>query len=130
LNLFRAHWFNDRDRHGRVDLPVHVVLPTELTGVTARIVVALGDRFPMIGSHKVLAAYGCLAPRIVTGQFDPTAHRAVWPSTGNYCRGGVAISRIIGCCGGAVLPGRLSEERFRWLAPWGGPPGRMRCHRG
>ena len=56
---------------------------------------ALGDRFPMIRAHKVLAAYGCLAPRVVTGQFDPTRHRAIWPSTGNYCRGGVAISRIL-----------------------------------
>ena len=52
-----------------VDVPEHVVLPPELTGVDARIVVALGDRFPMIGAHKVLAAYGCLAPRIVTGRF-------------------------------------------------------------
>jgi len=84
----------------------------------ARIVVALGDRFPMIHAHKVLAAYGCLAPRIVTGQFDPTAHRAVWPSTGNYCRGGVAISRIMGCRGVAVLPEGMSEERFAWLRDW------------
>ncbi len=122
LNLFRAHWFNARDRHGRADVPVHVVLPTELTGVEARIVVALGDRFPMIGSHKVLAAYGCLAPRIVTGQFDPTAHRAVWPSTGNYCRGGVAISRIMGCRGVAVLPAGMSRERFEWLERWVADP--------
>jgi cysteine synthase len=122
LNLFRAHWFNGRDRRGRADVPVHVVLPTELTGVEARIVVALGDRFPMIGSHKVLAAYGCLAPRIVTGQFDPTAHRAVWPSTGNYCRGGVAISRIMGCRGVAVLPAGMSRERFAWLERWVADP--------
>jgi cysteine synthase A len=60
----------------------------------APIIVVFGDRFPMIDAHKVLAAYGCLVPRLVTGQFDPTRHRAVWPSTGNYCRGGVAISRI------------------------------------
>ena len=39
-------------------MPEHVVLPRELTGVDATIVVALGDRFPMIGAHKVLAAYG------------------------------------------------------------------------
>ena len=55
----------------------------------------------MIGAHKVLAAYGCLAPRLVTGQFDPTAQRAVWPSTGNYCRGGVAISA---CWAAAASP--------------------------
>ncbi len=118
LNLFRAHWYNGPDRRRRVEVPDHLVLPPQLTGVEARIVVALGDRFPMIRSHKVLAAYGCLAPRIVTGQFDPTAQRAVWPSTGNYCRGGVAISRIMGCRGVAVLPGGMSRERFDWLERW------------
>ena len=118
LNLFRVHWHNGRDRRTRVALPEHLVLPSSLTGVEARIVVALGDRFPMIGSHKVLAAYACLAPRIVTGAFDPTVHRAVWPSTGNYCRGGVAISRIMGCRGVAVLPEGMSQERFAWLERW------------
>jgi cysteine synthase A len=118
LNLFRVHWFNDQPRTGGAKVPEHVVLPPELTGVEARVVVALGDRFPMIGAHKVLAAYGCLAPLVVTGRFDPTSHRAVWPSTGNYCRGGVAISRIMGCRGVAVLPEGMSRERFDWLADW------------
>ena len=121
-NLFRVHWHNGRDRRSRVPLPEHLVLPRELTGVDASIVVALADRFPMIASHKVLAAYACLAPRIVTGQFDPTTHRAVWPSTGNYCRGGVAISRIMGCRGVAVLPEGMSRERFDWLARWVADP--------
>src|SRR5438067_12373934 len=118
LNLFRVHWFNGSDRRSLVEVPEHVVLPPELTGVEARIVVALGDRFPMIGAHKVLAAFGCLAPRVVTGRFDPTCDRAVWPSTGNYCRGGVAISRIMGCRGVAVLPEGMSRERFEWLQRW------------
>ena len=117
-NLFRVHWFNDADRRGQVPVPDHVLLPDAVTGVKARIVVALGDRFPMIAAHKVLAAYGCLVPRIVTGQFDPTSQRAVWPSTGNYCRGGVAISRIMGCRGMAVLPEGMSRERFEWLERW------------
>ncbi len=121
-NLFRVHWHNDRTRRGRVAVPDYLVLPPALTGVPARIVVALGDRFPMIGAHKVLAAYGCLAPRVITGQFDPTAHRAVWPSTGNYCRGGVAISRIMGCHGVAVLPEGMSRERFEWLEQWVAAP--------
>jgi cysteine synthase len=121
-NLFRAHWFNDGTRAGRTAVPEHLVLPPELTGVAAPIVVALGDRFPMIRSHKVIAAYGCLAPRIVTGQFDPTTQRAVWPSTGNYCRGGVAISRIMGCRGVAVLPEGMSRERFAWLERWVAEP--------
>jgi len=118
LNLFRVNWYNDSTRHGLVPVPEHVVLPKSLTGVDARIVVAFGDRFPMINAHKVLAAYGCLAPRVITGQFDPTRHRAIWPSTGNYCRGGVAISRIMGCRGVAVLPEGMSQERFDWLGNW------------
>ncbi len=121
-NLFRVHWYNDRGRTGQVRVPVHVVLPGELTGVDARIVVAIGDLFPMIRAHKVLSAYGCLAPRIITGAFDPTRDRAVWPSTGNYCRGGVAISRLMGCRGVAVLPEGMSRERFAWLEGWVSDP--------
>ncbi len=118
LNLFRVHWYNGKDRTSQSDVPGHVVLSKELTGVDAKIVVAIGARFPMIASHKVLAAYGCLAPSIITGQFDPTRHRAIWPSTGNYCRGGVAISRLMGSRGVAVLPAGMSQERFDWLAGW------------
>ena len=121
-NLFRVHWHNGADRRSRQPLPDHLVLPGRLTGVEAPIVIALADRFPMIASHKVLAAYGCLAPRLVTGQFDPTTQRAVWPSTGNYCRGGVAISRIMGCRGVAVLPEGMSTERFEWLERWVSDP--------
>lgn len=117
-NLWRVHWFNGADRRSRVDVPVHVVLPPALTGVAATIVVMLGNKFPMIRAHKVQAAYAVLAPRIVTGQFDPTTQRAIWPSTGNYARGGVAISRIMGCRGTAVLPEGMSKERFEWLAKW------------
>ncbi len=123
LNLFRVHWHNGESRADFVDIPEHLVLPQELTGVPATIVVALGDRFPLIAAHKVLAAYGCLAPRLVTGQFDPTRDRAVWPSTGNYCRGGVAISRLMGCRGVAVLPEGMSRERFAWLEQWVVDPG-------
>ena len=118
LNLFRIHWYNAADRRGISEVPGYVVLPESLTGVKAPIVVALGERFPMITAHKVLAAYGCLAPRLVTGQFDPTAHKALWPSTGNYCRGGVAVSRIMGCRGVAILPENMSQERFDWLSKW------------
>jgi cysteine synthase len=123
LNLFRVHWYNAADRRHRTPTPEHLVLPSSLTGVDARIVVALGNRFPMIHAHKVLAAYGCLAPRVITGQFDPTMHRAVWPSTGNYCRGGVAISRIMNCHGVAILPEGMSQERFNWLERWVSEPG-------
>ncbi len=122
LNLFRVHWYNGADRRTLVPVPEHVVLPPSLTGVAAPIAVAFGNRFPMIRAHKVLAAYGCLAPRLVNGTFKPSAHKAIWPSTGNYCRGGVAISRIMGCRGVAILPEGMSEERFRWLDAWVSDP--------
>jgi cysteine synthase len=116
-NLWRVHWYNDI-AGGRVDVPDHVVLPRSLTGVDSPVIVVFGDRFPMITAHKVLAAYACLAPRIVTGQFDPTRQRAIWPSTGNYARGGIAISRIMASRGVAILPAGMSQERFDWLDRW------------
>jgi cysteine synthase len=111
-NLFRVHWTPG----------AHVVLPSSLTGVDAKILVLVGNRFPMIHAHKVLAAYACLVPRVVSGEFDIEHQRAVWPSTGNYCRGGVAISRIVGCRGVAVLPEGMSRERFEWLEKWVSDP--------
>ena len=118
-NLWRVHWHNQLDGDAVfAPLPEHVVVPPEMSGVESPIAVLFGNRFPMIGAHKVLAAYSCLAPRVVTGVFDPTHHRAVWPSTGNYARGGVAISRIMGCRGVAVLPENMSRERFAWLERW------------
>ncbi len=116
-NLWRVHWYNDL-AGDRVSVPDHIVLPSSLTGVESPIIVVFGDRFPMITAHKVLAAYSCLAPRIVTGQFDPTYHRAIWPSTGNYARGGIAISRIMASRGVAILPEGMSQERFDWLDEW------------
>ncbi len=116
-NLWRVHWYNDLAGNP-VSVPDHVVLPPELTGVASPIIVVFGDRFPMITAHKVLAAYACLAPRVVTGQFDPTRHRAIWPSTGNYARGGIAISRIMASRGVAILPEGMSQERFDWLNEW------------
>jgi cysteine synthase len=122
-NLFRVHWYNDAARSGLADVPAHVVLPEALTGVRSPIIVALGDRFPMIRAHKVLPAYACLVSRLVTGRFDPARQRALWPSTGNYCRGGVAISRIVNCHGVAILPAGMSDERFHWLEQWVSAPG-------
>lgn len=117
-NLLRVNWFNGWDRSSRVPVPLHIELPRELTGVDARIVLLVGRVFPMIRAHKVLAAYACLVPRLVTGSFDPTTQRAIWPSTGNYARGGVAISKLMGCRGVAILPEGMSQERFDWLERW------------
>jgi cysteine synthase len=89
-------------------------LPSELTGVEARIIALVGKWFPT-GSHKVGASFGCLVPPLVTGQFDPTVHKAVWPSTGNFCRGGAYDATLLGCESIAILPEQMSQERFQWL---------------
>jgi len=122
LNLFRINWNNGKDRKSLVDVPVYLEIPKSLSGIESKILIATGANFPMINAHKVLAAYGCLAPRLAMGQFNPGTHRAIWPSTGNYCRGGVAISRIMGCRSSAVLPEGMSRERFAWLEQWVSDP--------
>jgi len=115
LNLFRITWKNDPvETGGGFGNVNYLELPPELTGVKARIVLLIGKWFPT-GAHKVGAAYGCLAPRIISGQFDPTRHKAVWPSTGNYCRGGAFDSYLMGCEAVAILPEEMSRERFDWL---------------
>jgi len=115
LNLFRISWKNEpKEFGGLFGKPTYIELPKELTGVDARIVLMVGKYFPT-GAHKVGAAYGCLAPRITTGEFDPTFHKAVWPSTGNYCRGGAFDSRVMGTEPIAILPEEMSKERFDWL---------------
>jgi len=115
LNLFRITWKNEpNEKGGLYGNPNYIELPKSLTGVDARIVLLLGKWFPT-GAHKVGAAYGCLAPRIITGGFDPTYHKAVWPSTGNYCRGGAFDSKIMETESVAILPEEMSKERFDWL---------------
>jgi cysteine synthase len=115
LNLFRITWKNEpKETGGLYGAPNFIELPKELTGVDARIIVMLGKWFPT-GAHKVGAAYGCLAPRIITGGFDPTYHTAVWPSTGNYCRGGAFDSYLMDVTAVAILPEEMSRERFSWL---------------
>lgn len=113
LNLFRITWHNDPNTGGYGEVNAFE-LPTELTGVPARIIGLVGKHFPT-GAHKVGAAFGCLVPRLVNGEFDPTRHRAVWPSTGNYCRGGAFDSALLGCRAVAILPEGMSRERFQWL---------------
>ncbi len=115
LNLFRITWKNEpKEKGGLFGKVNYIELPKSLTGVDARIIVLIGKWFPT-GAHKVGAAYGCLAPRITTGGFDPTYHKAVWPSTGNYCRGGAFDSKLMGTESVAILPEEMSKERFTWL---------------
>lgn len=115
-NLFRVTWRNEPVETGGGFGDVNYLeLPTELTGVKARIVALVGKWFPT-GAHKVGAAYSCLVPELITGRFNPVEKKAVWPSTGNYCRGGAYISRLLACPSVAILPEGMSKERFTWLA--------------
>src|SRR5262249_17056518 len=114
-NLFRITWKNEPvERGGLFNNGNWIEFPPALTGVDARIIGLVGKFFPT-GAHKVGAAFGCLAPKLVSGQFDPTQHKAVWPSTGNYCRGGAFDSALVGCTAVAILPEEMSRERFEWL---------------
>jgi cysteine synthase len=115
-NLFRINWHNEPIASGGTFAGVNYLeLPASLTGVPARIIALVGKWFPT-GAHKVGAAFSCLVPRLVTGQFDPTTQKAVWPSTGNYCRGGAYDSALLACESIAILPEGMSQERFDWLA--------------
>ncbi len=114
-NLFRVTWHNEpRERGGAFGGVNFVELPGAITGTRARIVGLAGKWFPT-GAHKVGAALSCLLPELVTGRFDPTTKKAVWPSTGNYCRGGAYVSRLLSCPSIAILPAGMSRERFDWL---------------
>lgn len=113
LNLFRITWKNDI-KNGLFKDVNYLEMPEELTNVKARIIGLVGKYFPT-GAHKVGAAFGCLIPKLVTGEFDPTTQKAVWPSTGNFCRGGAFDCALLGCKAIAILPEGMSKERFDWL---------------
>ena len=115
VNLFRITWKNEPAERGGLYGGVNAIeLPSTLTGVPARIIGLVGHWFPT-GAHKVGATYGCLAPSLVSGNFDSQRQKAVWPSTGNYCRGGAFNSALLGCDSIAILPEGMSRERFEWL---------------
>jgi cysteine synthase A len=115
-NLFRITWKNEPlPTGGGFGGVNYIEFPKSLTGVEARIIALVGKWFPT-GSHKVGATFGCLVPRLVTGQFDPTKDKAVWPSTGNYCRGGAYDAALLACESIAILPEEMSRERFEWLS--------------
>jgi len=115
VNLFRITWKNEPvERGGLFNDGNWIEFPSTLTGVPARIVGLVGKYFPT-GAHKVGAGFGCLVPRLVSGNFDPTTQKAVWPSTGNFCRGGAFDCALLACTAVAILPEEMSRERFEWL---------------
>ena len=116
INLFRITWKNEPvDSGGGFGDVNFMEVPSEISGVDARIIALVGKWFPT-GSHKVGATFGCLVPRLVAGQFDPTSQKAVWPSTGNFCRGGAYDATLLACESIAILPEGMSKERFEWLS--------------
>lgn len=112
INLYNVTW---RDGENKV---YHVVLPKELTGVDANIVVIYGMGFPS-GSHKVGAAYSVLIEKQMFGEVDPSKHTLVWPSTGNYGIGGAFIGCRMGYDSVVVLPADMSKERFQRIESYG-----------
>jgi len=116
LNLFRISWKNEPIEKGGqfLDIPNYIEIPPEISGIKSRIIMLLGAHFPT-GSHKVGASYGPLVTRIASGRFDPKNHKSLWPSTGNYCRGGVFNAALMHSPAVAILPENMSKERFDWL---------------
>ena len=112
LNLYNITWRDPQDR------VYHIVLPRELTGVDAPIVVIYGRRFPS-GSHKVGAAYSVLLEEQLLGEVDPAVHTLVWPSTGNYGIGGAFIGCRMEYDSIVVLPEEMSQERFDRISNYG-----------
>lgn len=112
INLYNITW-----RDGQ-DAIRHLVLPPELTGVRAPIVLLLGQGFPS-GSHKVGAAYSVLLEKVLFGEVDPAVHTLVWPSTGNYGIGGAWVGGRMGCNCLVVLPEGMSRERFERIESYG-----------
>lgn len=114
-NLFRINWKNEAVEKGGVFGEVNYIeIPKAITGTKARVLALVGKWFPT-GVHKVGATYACLAPALVSGNYDAVNQQAVWPSTGNYCRGGAYNSALLGCKSIAILPEEMSQERFNWL---------------
>jgi cysteine synthase len=97
----------------------HVVLPKELTGVKANIVVMVGHFFPS-GSHKVGPAYATLMEGELAGEIEPGASTTIGPSTGNFGIGVAYVSRLKGYPAIVIMPEGMSAERYQRIRHYGG----------
>ena len=112
INLFNITWKDDDNKVRKI------VLPKELTGVDANIVVLLGKYFPS-GSHKVGPAYSTLIEGCVDGKVNPGEHTILGPSTGNF---GIGVSYICGLMGYdavVIMPDNMSKERYERIKKYG-----------
>lgn len=112
INLFNITW---KDHYNKVQ---KVVLPPQLTGVDANIVVMLGKYFPS-GSHKVGPAYSTLIEGCVDGDILPGEHTILGPSTGNFGIGVSYICNLMGYDAIVIMPDNMSKERYERIKKYG-----------
>lgn len=112
INLFNITW---KDENNEVR---KIVLPKELTGVDANIVVMLGKGFPS-GSHKVGPAYSTLIEGCVDGYIIPGEHTILGPSTGNFGIGVSYICNLMGYEAVVIMPDNMSKERYERIQKYG-----------
>jgi cysteine synthase len=112
-NLFNITW---RAPNGGIR---NVVLPKELTGVPANIIVLIGRDFPS-GSHKVGPAYATLMEGELAGEIAPGANTIIGPSTGNFGIGVAYISHLKGYPAIVIMPDQMSAERYERIRHYGG----------
>ena len=112
-NLFNITW---RDPYGRIR---HVVLPKELTGVEANILVMTGCGFPS-GSHKVGPAYSTLMEGELAGEIRLGENTIIGPSTGNFGIGVAYVAKLKGYAAIVIMPEQMSKERYERIKKYGG----------
>lgn len=112
INLFNITWKNEFNEVNKV------VLPKELTGVEANIVVMLGKDFPS-GSHKVGPAYSTLIEGCVDGTILPGKHTILGPSTGNFGIGVSYICNLMKYDSIVIMPDNMSKERYERIEKYG-----------
>jgi cysteine synthase len=112
IHLFDITW---RSPDGGIR---HIVLPRELTGVEANILVMVGRYFPS-GSHKVGPAYATLMEGELAGEIEPGAHTIIGPSTGNFGIGTAYVSRLKGYQAVVIMPEGMSRERYQRIREYG-----------
>lgn len=113
INFFNITW------RGEDNKIKYIVVPKQLTGVEANIIVMYGRDFPT-GSHKVGATYSILAEKVIRNEIDPSYHTLVWPSTGNYGIGGAWVGCRMKFDSIVILPEGMSKERFEIINSYGG----------
>jgi cysteine synthase len=112
INLFNINW---TDNEGNI---CYCVIPKELTGVDANIIVLYGKYFPT-GSHKVGATYSVTLEKQLNEEITPGSDTLIFPSTGNYGIGGSWTGPRMGYETKIILPEMMSRERFEKISFYG-----------